>query len=145
MTLALRPVGARNWHAVAALEVDEAQRDFVAAPSYYLALCCYGESGWKPLAIEVAGEVVGFLMWALDPEDGACWLGGLLIDRRHQRRGHGRRALARALELLGKQGFERFALSYQPGNAAARALYASLGFAESGEREGDEVVARLRR
>ena len=35
-----------------------------------------------------------------------------------------------------------FALSYQPENTAARALYASLGFVETGEQEDDEVVAR---
>ena len=34
------------------------------------------------------------------------------------------------------------ALSYSPENTAARELYASLGFVETGEQEDDEVVAR---
>ncbi len=35
------------------------------------------------------------------------------------------------------------ALSYEPENTAAKALYADFGFVETGEMEGDEVVARL--
>ena len=45
----LRPVNQSNWRAVANLKVFEfeAQREFVAEPSYYLALCCYGND-WQP-------------------------------------------------------------------------------------------------
>ena len=34
-------------------------------------------------------------------------------------------------------------LSYSPDNSVARSLYAQLGFGETGEMEGDEVVAFL--
>ena len=40
--VSLRPVGQDNWRNVAKLKVSEAQREFVAEPSYYLTLCCYG-------------------------------------------------------------------------------------------------------
>ena len=83
-------------------------------------------------------------MWAVDPDDGACWLGGILIDLAWQRRGIGRHAVGVALELLAdRHGHRRFALSYHPDNDAARRTYAGLGFVETGEREDDEVVARL--
>ena len=52
--------------------------------------------------------------------------------------------LALLERLRREQGCSSAALSYAPENAAARALYASLGFAETGEREDDELVARLR-
>jgi diamine N-acetyltransferase len=140
--LTLRPVGAQDWHEVAALEVTEAQRAFVAEPSRYLALCAYGGE-WSPLAVRLGERVIGFLMWAVDPDDGSCWLGGLLIDARRQRRGHGRRAVEAALGMLASEhGHRSFALSYHPDNPA-KALYRALGFVESGEVEGDEVVARL--
>lgn len=139
------PVDASTWRAVADLEVDPAQRRFVAEPSRYLALCAYG-GDWAPLAVRLGDEVVGMLMWAIDPEDGACWLGGVLIDRRWQRRGIGRSAVAAALVRLAEQGrVAGFALSYHPDNAVARRTYRTLGFVETGETEGDEVVARLRR
>ncbi len=140
--LTLVPVDADTWRGVAALEVAEAQRAYVAEPAHYLALCAYGGL-WHPLAVVLGDEVIGFLMWAVDPDDGSCWLGGLLVDRRHQRQGHGRRAIESALTLLsGEGGHRSFALSYRPDNPARR-LYLALGFEETGETEGDEVVARI--
>jgi diamine N-acetyltransferase len=140
--LTVTPVDADTWRAVAALEVTEAQRAYVAEPAHYLALCAYGGL-WHPLAVRLGGEVIGFLMWAVDPDDGSCWLGGIVIDRRHQRLGHGRRAIEAALAMLADEGgHRRFALSYRPDNPARR-LYLVIGFEETGETEGDEVVARM--
>lgn len=143
--LRLEPVDAANWEAVAALEVAPEQRGFVVAPSRYLALCAYGGVGWTPLAIRTRGTVVGLLMWAVDPDEGAVWLGGILVDRRWQRRGIGRRAVRAAIELLSRQEETlAFALSYAPANDVARRTYAALGFVETGEVADDEVVARVR-
>lgn len=140
--MTLGPVGAQDWGDVADLEVTEAQRAYVADPARYLALCAYG-GAWNPMAVRLGDRAIGFVMWAVDPDDGSCWLGGLLIDRRHQRQGHGRRAVEAALRLLAAEhGHRRFALSYHPDNPAKR-LYGALGFQETGEVEGDEVVARL--
>ena len=136
------PVDADNWRAVARLEVLPDQERFIAATTYYLALCTYGGT-WKPLAVKENGEVVGFLMWGFDPEEDAAWLGGIVIDRRHQGRGLGRAATREAMRMLhDTQGHTSFALSYQPENVSAKRTYASLGFVETGEVEDGEVVAR---
>lgn len=142
-TLTLRPVGEDNWRAVARLTVSPEQRDFVAEPAYYLAMCAYGGL-WQPLAIEVGGETVGMLLWAVDPEDQSCWLGGFLVDQGQQRRGYGRQAIRAAItRLAAEHGHRNFALSYSSDNSVAKALYQSLGFSETGEEVDDEVVARL--
>lgn len=141
----IAPVSSTSWRAVAALTVTPEQRGFVAEPSYYLALCCFDEAGWTPLSMTVDGEVVGFLMWAVDPDDGACWLGGVLVDAAQQGHGIGRAGVSAALRHLSREhGHRAFALSYDPDNMRARRIYARLGFVETGEREGDEVVARWR-
>lgn len=144
-TVTIRAVGPDNWRDVAALQVEDHQREYVAEPAYYLALCCYGGL-WHPLAVLAGEQVIGFLMWALDDADGSCWLGGIIIDHRWQRRGFGRKAVEATIQLLAKEnGFRDFALSYQPVNETARRSYAAVGFRETGEYEDDEVVARLRR
>jgi diamine N-acetyltransferase len=139
----LRPVDGDNWRDVAKLKVAASQRDFVAEPCYYLTLCCYGDD-WRPLAICLDEQVIGFMMWTTDPADGSCWLGGILIDERWQNRGYGTLAVRAAIEMLSAEGgYTDFALSYQPANLVAKHLYSKLGFMETDEWEGDEIVARL--
>ena len=142
--LTLTPVGADTWRAVVELEVAEAQRDFVTAPARYLALCAYGGQ-WQPVAVRLGERVIGFVMWAVDPDDGSCWLGGFIVDRRHQRLGHGRRALEALMAwLTAEHGHRSFALAYHPENPA-KVLYQALGFRETGEVDDGEVVARWTR
>ncbi len=141
--ISLRPVNRDNWRDVAKLEVSETQREFVAEPCYYLALCCYGND-WHPLAICLEEQVVGFMMWAIDPADESCWLGGILIDQELQRHGYGRQAVQAAITMLREEfGHRDFALSYQPANLVAKTLYSKLGFIETNEWEDDEIVVRL--
>ena len=138
----LRPVDRANWRDVTKLTVTESQREFVAEPSYYLALCCY-DGTWKPLAVYLDEQLIGFMMWVVDPADGSCWLGGILIDQKHQRKGYGRLAIKAAIAKLAEEhGYQQFALSYSPENSAKH-LYHSIGFKETEEWEGDEIVARL--
>jgi diamine N-acetyltransferase len=144
-SLGLQPVSRENWRAVTQLKVTAQQAEFVAEPSYYLALCSYEET-WHPLAVTLDQEVIGFCMWGVDPVDQSCWLGGVLIDQRFQGRGYGKRAIQAALAMLAEQyGYHSFALSYRPSNHRAKKLYQSLGFCETGELEEEEaeVVARL--
>jgi diamine N-acetyltransferase len=123
--------------------VTPAQWEFVTEVSRYLLLCHYGEI-WHPLAVYRDETVIGFLMWGVDPADGSCRLGGILIDQAQQGRGYGRAAVQAALDLLaGEHGHDHFALSYNPANAVAKSLYAALGFIETNELVDDEVVARL--
>ena len=141
--ISLRPVDSENWRDVAHLQVTQPQREFVGEPCYYLALCCYGNT-WRPLAIYLGEQVIGFMMWAVDPADDSCWLGGILIDQSYQRKGYGRQAIQQTISMLAKEyGHKNFALSYQPANLIAKHLYSSLGFAETDEWEDDEIVARL--
>jgi diamine N-acetyltransferase len=141
--ISVRPVNRDNWRDIANLKVTEAQREFVAESCYYLALCCYGND-WQPLAIYLDERVIGFMMWAIDPADGSCWLGGILVDQGMQGQGYGRQAVQAAIMMFKEEhDYRNFALSYQPANLIAKHLYSKLGFIEMNEWEGSEVVARL--
>jgi len=139
----LRAVTAENWRAVIAVEPADDQLAFAGPVTRYLCLCHYG-GVWSPLAVCSGDETVGFVMWAIDPDDRSGWIGGLVIDRRRQREGFGRTVVQALSARLAADGCDSVALSYSPGNAVARALYLSLGFEETGEMEDDEVVARRR-
>ena len=71
----------------------------------------------------------------------------LMIDEKFQGNGYGREAVRLALEFMrtfpcGKA--EYCWLSYEPDNHAARNLYHSFGFVETGEIDCDEQIAVLK-
>jgi len=69
----------------------------------------------------------------------------LMVDEKFQGKGYGRFGMEKMLEIF--RADERIAevgISYEPGNEAARRLYASLGFAETGEMFEGETVAFLK-
>ena len=67
-----------------------------------------------------------------------------MIDRRYQGKGYGKAAMRLILDFIVTQPCgpaELCWLSYGPENTAAKALYAAFGFRETGEWDGDEVIA----
>jgi diamine N-acetyltransferase len=139
----LRPVDATSWRACAALEVTDEQRELVAPVTRYLALCAYDDGPWTPWAAHVDGEVVGFAMIGLDPQDDSLWLGGLVVDAASQGGGVGRAIVQEVVARARAEGRACVALSVSPGNERASRLYAGLGFEATGELEDDELVLRL--
>lgn len=137
-------VDAENWRSVIEVTPKRGQEEFVAPVANYLCLCHYGGE-WHPLAIKADGAIVGHVMWAVDEEDDSVWLGGLVIDATAQGRGYGRAAVLAFLDRFKrKDGGVNAALSYMPDNTVARSLYLDIGFIETGEMEGDEIVARYK-
>ena len=136
----LEPVGPGNWRACAGLTVTPSQQRFVATVAYYLALCAYDDGTWNALAVRAAEDVVGFVMWAIDTDD-SFWIGGLVIDARHQKKGYGASVVDQMVSRAKEEG-RSVALSYELDNTVARSLYGKLGFVETGETVDDEVVAR---
>ncbi|HYN75692.1 MAG TPA: GNAT family N-acetyltransferase [Candidatus Limnocylindria bacterium] len=139
----LTPVGPDNWRTCAELTVTDAQSAFVAPVTRYLTLCAYDDGPWRPFAVDARGRIVGFVMFGVDPADNSAWIGGLVIDSAEQRRGYGRAAVLALVEVARRDSRSFVALTYEPANQVAKTLYADLGFAETGETDGDEVVARL--
>lgn len=143
-SVALRDIDAGIWGDCADLQVTDDQAQFVAPTTRYLAMCAYDDGPWHPLAVVAESTVAGFVMRAIDAEDNSFWIGGLITDRTLQRRGYGRAAVQVLIDQAAAAGHPSAALSYHPENRAARALYTSLGFVETGEMDVDEIVARLR-
>jgi ribosomal-protein-alanine N-acetyltransferase len=85
-----------------------------------------------PLVLELEGEVVGYLMaWRSADE---LHILNLAVAPERRRQGLAARLLEAALALARRGGLGAVTLEVRPGNAAARRLYRSFGFAEAGCR-----------
>lgn len=161
--LHLEKVNSKNLCDILELDVAESQKDFVAPNdssilSAYVAIDtdCFA----FPFGIFDGKTPVGFVMigfneaalyesWENPPKvlinNYNIWR--LMIDEKYQKKGYGKEALKLALEFIrtwpcGKA--EYCAIAYDPKNVVAKKLYASFGFVENGEMDGDESVAVLK-
>ena len=158
--LHLERINGSNVWDILKLTVSESQKNYVAANDISIieAYTAIAGNGYAfPFGIYDDEKPVGFLMIGFDVDDywtdapeiakGNYNLWRLMIDQAWQNRGYGKQAVQLALDFIksmpcGKA--EYCWLSYEPENEAARQLYQSFGFAETGEMDGDERIAVLR-
>ena len=155
----LRKVDADNLWDIAALSVAPHQKGLVSPNTHSImeAYVCITSGGTAlPFGIYADGVPVGFLMigygcadWPDAPlvahDRYSLWR--LMIDQRYQGRGYGKAALHKAIEYMKTLPCgpsDGCWLSYEPNNHAARRLYQSFGFEETGEMDGCEVIALLK-
>ncbi len=158
--LRLEKINGKNVWDILKLSVSEDQENFVARNETsiieaYTTITANGHA--FPFGIYDGDIPVGFLMVGFDKDDywedapviaaGNYNFWRLMIDKKYQGREYGKEAVRLALDFIktfpcGKAEFVW--LSYEPENDNARRLYASYGFKESGEMDGDEVIAVLR-
>ena len=148
----IRPVTKDNWKELIRLKVREDQTHFVASNLYSIAEAQFGdeyEGHWDlyPFGIyDDEGSPVGFLRYGinLDHLKQQAFIQRLMVDDKFQGKGYGRFGMQKILEIFrAEERIQRVGISYEPENEAARKLYASLGFEETGEMLGDETLAVL--
>src|SRR5918998_2593261 len=144
MTVTLRPITRGNLWAVVDLKLHPGQEPFVADNIVSIANA-YVEPTFVPLAVYAGDELVGFAMYGQHPVTAAWWVIRLMIAREHQGKGYGRAAMEVVIGLMAERvGCEEIVTSFNPDNAVAAGLYASLGFRPTGEVEDGEPLVRLR-
>ncbi|GAB1692496.1 GNAT family N-acetyltransferase [Krasilnikovia sp. M28-CT-15] len=139
--VALSEITEENWRDVADVAPTDDQRRFVAAlGARYLLLSMRGDL-WNSLAVLADDKVVGHVMWAFDTDDGSHWIGGMIVDAPEQGKGVGRAALLAVVDYLSAlPGAKEVRLAYHPENVVAAALYETVGFEDTGDREDDDIV-----
>jgi diamine N-acetyltransferase len=143
-SVTLRPITWDNLWAVVDLELHPGQEQFVADNVASIANA-YVEPTFVPLGVYAGDELVGFAMYGRHPETDEWWVIRLMIDRAHQGRGYGRAAMEAVLALMADRvGCDEVVTSFNPANAVAAGLYASLGFRPTSEVEDGEPLLRLR-
>ncbi|SFE77182.1 diamine N-acetyltransferase [Paenibacillus catalpae] len=135
-------INADNWYACTLLEAAEEQKTLFPAPAvFWLAEAAY--CGMNALALYAGKEIVGFAVYAIDPDDGNYWIMAFMIDHRYQSKGHGRSGMLALVKHIREQhGCKVILLGHRPNNERAASLYASLGFTEV-DRTEYEVIRQL--
>ena len=140
----LRKIDADNYLKILGMELPSRQQSFVASNAVSLAQAWVFYDTAHPFAIYHDDEPVGFVMFDFGkgPREVEIWR--FMIAPEHQGKGYGTAALRAAVAWLKEQNrFDRVRINYVEGNGAAQAVYRKVGFRETGEREGAEVVMTM--
>ena len=163
----LQPITWENYDEIIALEVHESQKDFVASNQKSLAQAYvyWANNDYNFLQPIVFGIYdcdvpVGFTTIAYEAGEGGFAsnngqprynLWRFMIDKNHQGKGYGKKAMKELIKYLSTKPrgeAPTIYVSYASDNDAARKLYESVGFVETGEIDCEdsgysEVVARF--
>ena len=156
----IEKVNGKNVWDLLKLKVSDEQRNFVASNDISIieAYTAITGNGYAfPFGIYEEDKPVGFLMIGFDVDDywedapavakGNYNLWRLMIDKAYQGSGYGKEAVRLALEFIKSfpcGAAEYCWLSYEPENESAQKLYSSFGFAETGDMDGEELIAVLK-
>lgn len=142
--IVLKEITKENWLKAVSLKVHDSQTNFIASNAFSLAQSKYADDCY-PMGIYNEEEMIGFLMWGIEPGTGHYWIIRFMIDKNFQGKGFGRLAMQEIIRLLSSMPqCNEITLSYAPENIAAQKLYREFGFIETGEMDDDEVIARLK-
>ena len=147
MIIKLEPINDNNRDAVLALSVREDQ-PFVASNKTSLRQADEANAeqpGFaRPFAIYADEKLVGFCMFAFDPEeedeDDRYWLWRFMIDKDEQGKGYGQAALREIIKYFKDNGADRLYLSTEPENECGLHVYHKAGFRDTGIVSDDEAV-----
>ena len=147
MNIRLMPINDDNRDAVLSLSVRDDQ-PFVAPNDVSLRQADEANAEQpgvaRPFAIYADEKLVGFCMFAFDPEeedeDDRYWLWRFMIDKNEQDKGYGQAALREIIQYFRDNGADRLFLSTEPENERGLHIYHKAGFRETGIIEDDEAV-----
>ena len=149
MALRFRRITGKNYHECMELSVRDDQADcfYFNSPKpnmMSLAEAYVFGGGSQVLAIYDGKTMVGALFYTPAGKHGKAWLTRLMIDRRYQGKGLGRKSMETLIRRVRKEGAKRLGLSYEPHNKQAEKLYRSLGFRPGGKKNNaGQIVAWL--
>ena len=142
MGVELRPLTKQNWEAAADLKLGEGQTEFVAENLWTIAETQFYP--WVERRVIVAdGEIVGLTAYGRDHDGAEWWLYRFMIGREHQRKGHGREALAALIAEWQTRQITRVTVGFHQQNLAAERLYLTAGFVPGPDASWGEKTATL--
>jgi diamine N-acetyltransferase len=141
----LEKINADNYQKVFDLELVGEQENFVSSNMRSLAQAWVFYERAKPYAIYNDDTIVGFIMFDYKIENRKVEIWRFMLGSAYQGKGYGKEALNKAIEFLKQENlFDYIQINYVEENLVKKKkLYQKVGFSETGEMEGNEVVMRL--
>ena len=137
MSITLRDITGDNYFQVLDLKISPEQEaaKFVSPVVRSLAdAWFYREEGITyPKAVYADEDLVGFIMYDLDPEEQQVFIWRFLIDQRYQGKGYGRQTIEAVVEMAKQQTqMTKVVADYVDGNEPMKKILLGLGFEETG-------------
>lgn len=145
-TVTLRPIDENNFLDAFRLELAPGQEKYVSGPIRSLAQAYVYRNQCQPFGIYAEDRMVGYVMVIYDYDIPEYDIWHMMIDRASQGKGYGKKAMEACLAYIRTKPFgasDRVALTCHEENRAALALYRSLGFAPTGQRDEEELELAL--
>jgi len=145
MKIRLEPVTVASRAAVERLETAPGQEGFVESVAECLAEADRRRC-WRPVGVYDGDALIGFAMYGFFWEYlpfGRLWLDRLLIDKKYQGKGYGKRVVLALLDRLRTEySCDTIYLSVYETNSHAIHLYQQIGFHFNGEYDtnGEHVM-----
>ena len=140
----LREITKENYEECLNLNLAESQKNFVSSTAYSLAQAWIYYDTAFPFAIYANNTMVGFIMLGYYEVGGYYTLWKFMVDEKYQKKGYGKKALWLGIDyLVNRFQVKEVYTAYYATNRIARNLYASIGFRETGEVEGNQVGMKL--
>lgn len=113
---------------------------FVASNALSIVQSVY-EKGWTIKGIKQDGELIGFTMYGYCEKNSFYELCRIMIDRKHQGKGYGTRAIGLVLNEMKKTyNCDEVYLSTSPENVIGKHIYEKIGFvSENRIVDGEEL------
>lgn len=137
MSVTLRDITGDNYFQVLELKISPKQEaaKFVSPVVRSLADAWYyrDEGITYPKAIYAKEDLVGFIMYDLDPEEQHVFVWRFLIDQAFQGKGYGRQTIEAVVEMAKQQTqMTKVVADYVDGNEPMKKILLGLGFEETG-------------
>lgn len=128
------------------LKLKPGQESFVSHPIRSLAQAYVYNNQCTPFAICRGGVVVGYVMVIYDYDDETYNIWHLMIDEKYQGEGCGTEAVKLCIDYIKSKPFGKsndVILTCNTENSQAIHVYKKLGFIDTGEFDGDEIIMKL--
>lgn len=141
--ISLREITKDTVWKILRLKPSHDQKRFIASNAESIAEAYFQQDYAWFRAIYADEFPVGFIMLGMDPKEDFCFLWRFMIDRKHQKKGFGKRALTLALEhIKSTTSFLSIITSYPNESGNPGEFYKKMGFIEGQEKIKQSILGK---